>query len=336
VALLTPMTLAEARAIGSEYGLDIASIEALRAGSVNSNFRLRSVRGEDYFLRVYEEQDGQGAARELAMIAALARLGVPTPPPLERVQNASAGSSAAGSEWSRHAARHVGKPVGVHAWVAGESVCFRLVTPARIRQLGRALARVHACSPALSRLPEGRFEVRDLLRRLEHVERADAGFAADTRLIRDRIAQHARASSDLPRGLIHGDLFRDNVLWRGDELVALLDFESASSGCFIYDLMVCAHAWCYGDAYDAGLVSALFDGYEEVRRLESAEWDALLPQGCLGALRFATTRITDFALRAAPGQAPARDYRRFLARLAALEGGAFEALARAGKSKAPR
>ncbi|HVZ37281.1 MAG TPA: homoserine kinase, partial [Polyangiaceae bacterium] len=286
MALLTPMTLAEARAIGSEYGLDIASVEALRAGSVNSNFRLRTVRGEDYFLRVYEEQDGQGAGRELEMIAALARLGVPTPPPRERVQKASAGSPGLG----RHAARHAGKPVGVHAWVAGESVCLRQVTTARVRQLGRALARVHACSPAVSRLPEGRFEIRDLLRRLEHVERVDARFAADTRLIRDRIAQHASAASDLPRGLIHGDLFRDNVLWQGDELVALLDFESASSGYFIYDLMVCAHAWCYGEAYDLSLVGALFQGYEEVRRLESAEWDALLPQGCLGALRFATTR----------------------------------------------
>jgi homoserine kinase type II len=224
----------------------------------------------------------------------------------------------------------------VHAWVAGESVCFRQVTPARIRQLGRALARVHACSPAIARLPEGRFEIRDLLRRLDQIERADARFAADTRLIRERIAQHASALSELPRGLIHGDLFRDNVLWRGAELVALLDFESASSGCFIYDVMVCAHAWCYGDAYDLGLVGALFEGYEEVRRLESAEWDALKSQGCLGALRFATTRISDFALRAAPGQAPARDYRRFLARLAALEGGALEALARAGRSRAPQ
>jgi homoserine kinase type II len=90
---------------------------------------------------------------------------------------------------------------------------------------------------------------------------------------------------------------------------------------FVYDIMVCVHAWCYGDAFDLSLVRALLDGYQAVRALEPAEMGALPAQGALAALRFATTRITDFSLRTAPGQKPARDYRRFLARLEALEDG---------------
>ena len=178
-------------------------------------------------------------------------------------------------------------------------------------------------------IPEGRFRVQDLFVRLDHADASTDRYATDSALIRQRLEHYTRqldAHGALPRGLIHGDLFRDNVLWQQGELRALLDFESASLGLFAYDLMVCVHAWCYGDAYDLRLVAALFDGYARERPPEAAEWSALPALGALAALRFATTRITDFAMRAAPGEAPARDYRRFLARLAALEAGVLAPL----------
>jgi homoserine kinase type II len=311
------MTLAEARGLGARYGLEVASVQALRAGSVNSNFRLETAGSQGvFFLRVYEEQDATGARRELNTTSHLARLGVPTPSPLELIGGG-------------RVAEHAGKPVGVHPWIAGESLCFARITPEVAAQLGRALARVHVCSAQLQEIAEGRFRVQDLYARLDHVDASSERYAADTALIRERL-RHYTAQLDalepLPRGLIHGDLFRDNVLWHQGELRALLDFESASRGVLAYDLMVCVHAWCYGDAYDARLVSALFDGYAEERALEAAEWRALPALGALAALRFATTRITDFDLRAAPGEAPARDYRRFLARLAALEAGVLAPL----------
>lgn len=308
------MTLVEARRLGAEYGLDVASVQALSAGSVNSNFSLTTGSGRRFFLRVYEEQDHAGARRELSTIAHLARLGVPTPAPLAR-QN------------GERAAEHAGKPVGIHPWVEGESLCLARITPLVAAQLGAALARVHVCSRELADIPEGRFRPSDLLLRLEHVDRVDARFAADTAHIRERLARYTRvvdAASSLPLGLIHGDLFRDNVLWQGGELSALLDFESASRGIFAYDVMVCVHAWCYGDGYQLSHVAALLDGYTRVRALEAVEWQLLPALGALAALRFATTRITDFSLRAAPGQAPARDYRRFLGRLAALEAGVLD------------
>jgi homoserine kinase type II len=125
-------------------------------------------------------------------------------------------------------------------------------------------------------------------------------------------------------GVVHGDLFKDNVLWNGTRVVALLDFESASHGLFAFDIMVTLLAWCYGDAFDQTLVSAMLGAYVARRPLGRAERAALLVEGALACLRFATTRITDFSMRAAPGQAPLRDYRRFLARLSALEQGMLD------------
>jgi homoserine kinase type II len=143
-------------------------------------------------------------------------------------------------------------------------------------------------------------------------------------LIRERLAHYeiARAQQAAPRGVIHSDLFRDNVLWAKDgQLAALLDFESACEGAFAYDVMVTICAWCYSSRFETELVEAFLRGYHAVRPIQGAEVAALKVEGAVGCLRFATTRITDFSLRAAPGQPPVRDYRRFLARLSAIEAG---------------
>src|SRR5688572_14403343 len=158
MALLTPMSLAHARAIGGEYGLDVAAVDALSAGSVNSNFRFRTASEDSYFVRVYEEQGADGAARELELLDELHRLSVPTPAPLRR-------------EAGGHAAQHEGKPVGVVPWVQGESFCFGRVTPAVAHAVGSALARVHTSSGALRHIPIGRFGIANLRARLDFIDR---------------------------------------------------------------------------------------------------------------------------------------------------------------------
>lgn len=321
------MTLDEARSALESYDLDVVAVQALDAGSVNSNFSVEASSGERFFVRLYEEQGLGGAAGELQMIRELGAQGVLTPTPRARRDGSYVGS-------------HRGKPVGVHPWVDGQILCFASVTPEAARAVGRALAGVHRATVLLSHVPAGRFGLDGLRERLSRVDRTDARYADDTRRIRERIEYHAASSpTSLPSGLIHGDLFRDNVLWRRSgpdgsacELLALIDFESASRGVFIYDLMVCAHAWCYGHRFELGLVRAMFEGYEAERRLEPEERAAVVHQGALAALRFATTRLTDFSLRAPPGTEPKRDYRRFLARLDALENGDLSPLFPEGMS----
>src|SRR5262249_3448387 len=119
-------------------------------------------------------------------------------------------------------------------------------------------------------------------------------------------------------GVAHADLFRDNVLWQGAEIRALLDFESACVESYPFDLMVTVLAWCVGDRLDPALASALVGGYQFVRPLLPDELARLHGEGCFAALRFAVTRITDFELRPR-GAGVYKDYRRFVARLTELE-----------------
>lgn len=312
MARLSELSLEQARALGAEFGLTVRSVEALDAGSVNSNFRFIDSDGTQYFARLYEEQALSGAQTEVRLLATLSTARVPVVDPLSTPSGA-------------RVVEHAGKPFAIFPWVAGDWLCLRDVTPEHCRALGASLARVHMASAAVGSLPDGRFRPSDMLARLDRVEReGHARLAPEIAAIRECYARYlALRDPTLPRGVCHGDLFRDNVLWQGPRLSALLDFESAAWGNFPYDLMVTALAWCYRDALVLDNVRALFSGYSSVRSLSPAERAALEVEGALGCLRFATSRITDFELRAPAGGAPARDFRRFLSRLRAIEAGAF-------------
>jgi homoserine kinase type II len=315
VALLTSLPLADAQRLCREFGLEVNEIEPLSAGSVNSNFALTGADGRRYFARLYEEQGREGALAELKLVGALAKAGVPVVQCLPRPDGAGVGDFG-------------GKSFAVFPWLDGDILCQGRVTVDACQKLGAALARVHLTTPLVARPPEGRFRIVDLRERLARVEASGrTEFLADVARIREAFARYeaARTTQDAPRGVIHSDLFRDNVLWtKQGDLAALLDFESACEGAFAYDVMVTICAWCYSDKFETPLVEAFLRGYHAVRPIVGGEVAALKVEGAVGCLRFATTRITDFSLRAAPGQPPVRDYRRFLARLSAIEAGGLD------------
>jgi homoserine kinase type II len=316
MAILTPLPGPAAHALGAAYGLEVEAARGIPAGSVNSNFALELVGGGRAFLRVYEEQGMDGAAREVRLLEHLATRGVPTPRPMAR-------QDAEGTFTT-----HAGKPVAVFPWVEGETACQARVTRGRARAVGAALADVHHAGESFEGLHAGRFGVEALRARLRDLPpEARAGELGDAvRILESRIAETWRAedASELPMGVAHGDLFRDNVLWQprddgapGERIAALLDFESASRQPLVFDLAVTALAWCFGDELEAPLLTALGEGYASVRPLEEAEVAALPAVIRFAALRFAITRITDFELRRGAGVY--KDYRRFVARLAALD-----------------
>lgn len=314
VAFLTSLSLAEAQVLGRGFDLDVAAVEALALGSVNSNFCLTTAQGARYFARIYEEQGVDGARLELSLLRGLHRQGVPVTLPLSHQDGGDV-------------ALVSGKAFSVYQWVEGVHLCNGLVTRERARCLGEVLARVHVASPALGTLPTGRFGLDGIRRRLANIRRDTDRFEHSVTLLEGKLDKYERARNPaLPQGLVHGDLFRDNVLWQEDRIVALLDFESASAGPFAYDLAVCLLSWCYTDGLRVDCARALVEGYEGIRPLTAEERESLGVEAALACVRFATTRIRDFSMRCVPGETPARDYRRFLARLSAVEGGVLHAV----------
>jgi homoserine kinase type II len=107
---------------------------------------------------------------------------------------------------------------------------------------------------------------------------------------------------DLPQGVIHADLFPDNVFFLNDRLSGLIDFYFACTDAFAYDVAICLNAWCFepDHAYNITKGRALLNGYTRVRKLGAREID-VLPLLCRGAaLRFLLTRLVDW-LNVPPG-----------------------------------
>lgn len=101
---------------------------------------------------------------------------------------------------------------------------------------------------------------------------------------------------DLPAGVIHADLFQDNVFFLGDTLSGLIDFYFACNDLLAYDVSICLNAWCFekDGAYNVTKGKALLEGYQSVRTMSDAELDALPLLARGSALRFFLTRLYDW------------------------------------------
>ena len=170
---------------------------------------------------------------------------------------------------------------------------------AHCREVGKALAELHVAGMdfPLSRGMPCRIEG---WRKLWH------GFArrAPTRSSRALPPRSTRISQrfdrdwpkDLPAGIIHADLFPDNVFFLGDKLSGLIDFYFACNDLYAYDVATCLNAWCFEKDFSFNLTkgTALLAGYQSVRPLSEAEKQALPILARGSALRFMLTRLYDW------------------------------------------
>ncbi len=310
MAILTSLSTEDVTAICGAFGVVPARAEGVLAGSVNTNYRIEDELDRTWFLRVYEEQDFEGATRDARLALRIAAAGVPTPAPAERLDGEGA------------ILVHAGKPCALLPFVRGTHRCQRSVSASDVASVGAALARVHEVGLGL-RPEEGltvasRFDAAALRRRLGSA-RLDTSELEQTRAriesVLDAVAAHAPRATSVP--LVHGDLFRDNVLFT-DGGAVLLDFESASMGAVAFDLSVTLLAWCFGDDLDLELGRALGAGYRAERVLAPEESADMYDAARLACARFATTRITDYENRPR-GVGVYKDFRRWLARLDAVE-----------------
>ena len=113
---------------------------------------------------------------------------------------------------------------------------------------------------------------------------------------------HVAAASSyrsLPRGAVHADLFRDNVMFDGSQLTGFFDFYFAGCDTFLFDMGVCLNDWCIdlaSGAHDAARADAFIAAYQDVRRLTAQERSLLPAMLRAGALRFWLSRLWDFHL----------------------------------------
>jgi homoserine kinase type II len=300
----------DVRAILRDFGVDgYRAHQPIPVGTINTNVRVETESGA-LFLRINEGKSLDDVVREAAIVSYVAARGVPTPAPL---------TSTTGQPfvlWQEQI-------VSVFPWIAGRTLDRAALTPAHAAAVGGALAALHQAGADFPDHRPGRYEPDEIDRRLARVAalgRPELGPAAT--ILRAELASLAtERAAALPMGLIHGDLFVDNVLFAGEALGALLDFEQASWGRLGYDLAVTVLAFGFGrDDFRPELTRALIDAYLASRsRWPSPEEQAAFgPELRFAACRFAVTRITDVHLKQGAGAAPGKRFQRYLARLASV------------------
>lgn len=216
-----------------------------------------------------------------------------------------------------------GKFACVFRWGAGEHLVPRETTPAQAMDSGRLLARLHVLGESFPGQLENRYGVGPI-RALVATVGAKATAPArpsdpELRAALPLLEREALALDRLPsanEGVIHADWFPDNLLFLGDRVATVLDFEMACRGPCVLDLATAVHAGCWDDDFSVPRVRALVAGYQEERRLGADERAAFHAYARFSALRFTVTRILDFHLAPlAADRLHRKDWRRFRDRL---------------------
>jgi homoserine kinase type II len=297
----------DVRAVLAGFGLDgYLGHRPIAAGTVNTNVAVDTSAGP-LFLRVNEGKSLAEVEREAAIVAHVAARGVPTPAPW---------TTPAGAPFLPWADTFV----SLFPWVPGRTLSRAVIGPGHARETGLALARLHLAGTDYADHRPGRYEPDEIQRRCDRI----AGLGASDPVLADavavlgpglaRLARERRP--DLPKGLIHGDLFIDNVLYTdAGHLAALLDFEQASWGRLAYDLAVSVLAFGFGqDDFRPEVTRAFIEGYTAERPPEPGERAGFGAELEFAACRFAFTRITDVYLRRGAGAPSGKDFARYVQR----------------------
>ncbi|MCX8231174.1 MAG: homoserine kinase, partial [Alphaproteobacteria bacterium] len=265
------------------------SLKGIAEGVENSNYLLQTDR-DNYILTIYEKRV---SARDLpfflGLMDHLAGRGFPCPTPIHGRDG--------------DALRQVaGKPAAIVSFLEGISV--RRPTTEHCALLGTALAAMHLTGADFSTHRANALSVADW-RPLHDRTKADAdsvepGLAANIARELDDIER--TWPRDLPSGVIHADLFPDNVFFLQDRLSGFIDFYFACNDYYAYDIAVCLNAWCFetDGSFNITKAKALLTAYRKKRPITPEELAALPILARGAALRFLLTRLYDW-LNQVPG-----------------------------------
>lgn len=261
----------------------LLSYKGIAEGVENSNFLLHTSRNP-LILTLYEKRvEKSDLPFFLGLMQHLAARGLSCPLPLPRRDGALLGSLS-------------GRPAALISFLEG--MWLRKPEAKHCREVGRALAEMHVAGEGFELKRPNALSIdgwRALWEKSEdRASEVEPGLQNEIRSDLNFLAAYWPKS--LPAGVIHADLFPDNVFFLGDELSGLIDFYFACNDLLAYDVSICLNAWCFekDGAYNITKGTAMLEGYQNVRPLSDAEITALPVLSRGSALRFFLTRLYDW------------------------------------------
>ncbi len=305
MAVYTEVSDEELASFIAEFDIDpVVSCKGIAEGVENSNYLVHTRAGR-YILTLYEKRVApDDLPFFLGLMKHLAARGFPCPVPI-CARDGSALRTLCG------------RPAALISFLDG--MWPRRILPWHCGEVGSALATMHLAGADFAMRRPNDLSVGGW-RNLFEACRNDAdsvlpGLAAEIDAELGRL--EAEWPKHLPRGVIHADLFPDNVFFLGDRLSGVIDFYFACTDFTAYDLAICLNAWCFetDGALNATKARLLLSGYRRVRPLRSAEIAALPLLARGGAMRFLLTRLYDWVNTPPGAMVKRKDPKEYLQKL---------------------
>ncbi|RXF69908.1 homoserine kinase [Hansschlegelia zhihuaiae] len=263
---------------------DAVTFKGIAEGVENSNYLLATTRAR-FILTLYEKRVAPADLPFfLGLMEHLAERGLSCPLPVKARDGEALKTLC-------------GRPAALVTFLDGVSV--RRPTAGHCAALGQALAELHRAGQGFSIRRPNALSVEGWRPLAEAARsRSDAvapGLDAEIAAELDHL-EAAFAALELPRGVIHADLFPNNVLFLGDRLSGLIDFYFACDDALAYDIAICLNAWCFepDQSFNVTKGRALLAAYGAIRPLSAAEVAALPTLARGAAIRFLLTRLVDW------------------------------------------
>jgi len=284
VAVYTDVAAEDLAAFLAGYDIgDLLAYKGIAEGVENSNFLVHTSRGY-FILTLYEKRV---AAKDLPFFLGLMEhlhaRGITCPQPVKNRKGDVLGQVA-------------GRPAAVITFLDG--MWIRRPTAGHCAALGEALARLHLAGLDFKMSRANALSVAGWRPLYEHCSgRANEVQRELKELLAAELAYLEQAwPRHLPQGVIHADLFPDNVFFLGNQLSGLIDFYFACTDALAYDVAICLNAWCFetDHSYNVTKGKSLLQAYAQVRPLSDTERQILPLLARGAALRFLLTRLVDW------------------------------------------
>jgi homoserine kinase type II len=281
MAVYTDVPVEELRAFLADYAIgEVVSCEGIAEGVENSNFLLRTEAGT-YFLTLYEKRVAPGDLPFfMALMDHLAAQSIACPLPVKAKDGVAL-------------RRLCGRPAAIVTFLDG--MWPRRIHPFHCVGVGGALAHLHLAGSSFALRRPNDLSVAGW----KHLFESCRGRAHEVRagLAEELGAELAELERSwpqaLPTGIIHADLFPDNIFFRGEQVTGVFDFYFACTDFLAYDLAICLNAWCFESdgSFNVTKARLLLASYRAVRALTAEEFTALPLLARGSALRFLLTRL---------------------------------------------
>lgn len=253
MAVYTQLKKSQINKIGNQFGLKLKTYTPNKGGACNSNFLIRTKDKKKYMFTLVEERTKKESAALSKLLLWLKKNQYPTTPLVKTINK-------------KNFTLYKNKAVLIKKYLKGE--VYEQLKPKHLRQVGQSLAELHKI-PAPDFLPK--YLYYEMPKFKEVIGPGIDPFYE--KWLKKRLQYFKnKLPDDLPKGLIHADLFSDNILFKKNKLKAIIDFEEASNYTLIYDIGMTILGVCLDDGkIIKKKTQALIKGYQKIRQLKNKE-----------------------------------------------------------------